>query len=63
MNSSIEGSNPQSELSFEKLKTYKGFENSTEEEAQKQIEIIKKLAKILYCMYMDEQQKNNNQNE
>ena len=38
---------PQSELTYEKLKTYKWFENTTEAEAQKQIEIIKKLAKIL----------------
>lgn len=52
------------ELTYEKLKQYKGFENSTEEEAIKQIEVIKKLAKILYYMYMNEQQKkNNNQNE
>ncbi|MDP1746654.1 MAG: hypothetical protein Q8L90_13845 [Bacteroidota bacterium] len=45
------------DLTYEKLKQYKGFENSTEEEAIKQIEIIKKLAKILYYMYMDEQQR------
>lgn len=51
------------ELTYEKLKKYKGFENSTEEEAIKQIEIIKKLTKILYCMYMNEQQMNNNQSE
>ncbi len=51
------------ELTYEKLKTYKGFENSTEEEAVKQIEAIKTLAKILYYMYMNEQQENNNQNE
>ena len=63
MKSGIEGSNPQSELSFEKLKKYKGFENSTEEEAQKQIEIIKKLAKILYYLYQNEQQMNTNKIE
>lgn len=51
------------ELTYEKLKKYKGFENSTEQEAIKQIEIIKKLAKILYYMYMNEQQMNNNQSE
>jgi hexokinase len=39
------------ELTIEKLKTYKDFE------------IIKKLAKILHCMFMNEQQMNNNQSE
>ena len=58
-----EESNPQSELSFEKLRTYKGFENVTEEEAQIQIEIIRKLARILHYMYMNEQQMNNDKNE
>lgn len=50
-------------LTYEKLKKYKGFENSTEEEAIKQIEIIKKLAKILLYMYKNEQEKSNNKNE
>ncbi len=54
---------PQSELTYEDLKKYEGFENSTEEEAQKQIDIIKKLAKIMYYMYMNEKQINTNQNE
>ena len=50
------------DLTCEKLKQYKGFENITEVEAEQQIEIIKRLAKILYNMYMNEQQ-NNNQNK
>ncbi len=48
------------ELTYEKLKTYKGFENSTEVEAEKQIEAIKRLAKILFYMYIEDEQKNNN---
>lgn len=48
------------ELTYEKLKTYKGFENSTEAEAEKQIDAIKRLAKVLLYMYIDEEQKNNN---
>lgn len=51
---------PQSELTYEKLKTYKGFENVSEEEATKQIGVIKRLAKIMYYMYMEEQKKNMN---
>ncbi len=50
---------PHSELNHQKLKTYKGFENATEEEAEKQILIIKRLAKILYYLYMNEQQTKN----
>ena len=46
------------ELTFEKLKTYSGFENVTEEEAVKEIQIIKKLAKILYYMYLKDQKGN-----
>ncbi|MDP2385676.1 MAG: hypothetical protein Q8M29_04855 [Bacteroidota bacterium] len=45
-------------LTYEKLKQYKGFENITEEEAEEQITIIKKLAKILYYLYVHEEQKN-----
>ena len=48
------------ELTYEKLKTYKGFENVTEAEAVKEIEIIKKLAKILYYMYLKEQKNGDN---
>lgn len=51
------------DLTYEKLKQYKDFENSTEEEAIKQIEIIKRLAKILYCMYLNEQNINNSKSE
>lgn len=51
------------ELTYEKLKTYKGFENITETEAEKEIEIIKKLAKILYYMYLKEQKDSNNKNK
>jgi hypothetical protein len=43
-------------LTYEKLKTYKGFENITEQEAEREIEIIRRLAKILYYIYMNEQQ-------
>ncbi len=38
-------------VTVEKLRTYKGFENVTDEEAEKQIETIKTLAKILFRMY------------
>ena len=51
------------ELTIEKLRAYDGFENSTEAEAIQQIEIVKKLAKILHCMFMNEQQMNNTQSE
>lgn len=51
------------DLTYEKLKQYKGFENSTEAEAMQQIEIIKRLAKILYYMYMNEQKINNSKSE
>lgn len=44
----------QTELTYQKLKTYKGFENITEEESVKQIEGIKKLAKILFHLYETE---------
>lgn len=46
------------ELTYEKLKTYKGFENSTEEEAEKQIYAIKKLAKILFYLYLSDEHNN-----
>ena len=57
----IESSN--NELTIEKLRGYKDFENSTEEEAIQQIEIIKKLARILHHLYMHEEQAKNHQNE
>lgn len=50
------------ELTYEKLKTYKGFENITEAEAEQQIQIIKQLAKLMYCVYIEEQKNSNNEN-
>ncbi|MFY9311544.1 MAG: hypothetical protein WAQ28_21040 [Bacteroidia bacterium] len=46
----------ETELTFEKLKTYSGFENTTEEESIKQIDAIKRLAKVLYYMYLQEEE-------
>ena len=43
--------NSNSELTIEKLRTYKGFENFTEEQAQIAIINIKRLAKILFGIY------------
>lgn len=43
--------NSVSELTIEKLRTYKGFENFTEEQAQIAIVNIKRLAKILFGIY------------
>ncbi len=40
-----------SELTIEKLRTYKGFENFTDEQAQKFITNIKRLTKLLFGMY------------
>ncbi len=40
-----------SELTIEKLRTYKGFENFTEEQAQNFITNIKRLTKLLFGMY------------
>lgn len=51
------------DLTLEKLKQYKGFENSTETEANQQIEIIKRLAKILFYMYINEQKIKNSKSE
>lgn len=49
------------ELTYEQLKKYKGFEDITETQAEKEIENIKRLAKILYYLYINEQQTNNNE--
>src|ERR1700740_1854790 len=49
----------QTELTFETLKQYKGFENVREAEASKQIETIKRLAKVLYYLHINEQNTNN----
>lgn len=48
--------NLQAELTYEKLKEYKGFENVTEAESVKIIEGIKQLAKNLFFLYQNEQQ-------
>lgn len=49
---------PEMELTYEQLKTFKGYENLKEDEAEIHIYTLKKLAKILYCMYLrDEQNK------
>ena len=45
----------QTELNYEKLKTYKGLEDITEEESAKHIESIKKMAKILFYLHQNEQ--------
>ncbi len=45
----------QTELTYETLKLYRGFENTSELEAPKQIEAIKRLAKILYYLHLNEQ--------
>lgn len=42
------------ELTPEKLRTYKGFENSTEEQAEKQIHFIKKMARVIYHLYQED---------
>ncbi|MEO6303250.1 MAG: hypothetical protein ABIP51_08755 [Bacteroidia bacterium] len=47
------------ELTYEKLKQYKGFENITEAEAQKQIQIIMSFAKVLQLLFIHEQQNEN----
>jgi hypothetical protein len=46
------------DLTIVELKKYKGFENSTEEEAEKQIEVIETLARILYYLYVEEEKEN-----
>lgn len=51
------------ELTYEHLKTYKGFENISEAEAEKQIEFIKRMAKAMYFMYIEEQKPKNEDNE
>ena len=45
------------ELSPETLKQYKGFENKTETELLKEIEVIKCLAKILFEQLKNEPKK------
>ena len=48
---------PQTELNYENLRTYTGFETITEEEAAIQIAEIKKMAKILFYLHVNEQNK------
>lgn len=49
---------PEMALTYEKLKTYRGFENLKEEEAEVHIDSIKKLARILYYMYLNDELNN-----
>ena len=48
----------QTELTLVSLKQYKGFENINETEAEKQIDFIKRMAKVIYYMNRDEQKQN-----
>ncbi len=50
------------ELTFETLKQYKGFENTSEADAAKQIDVIKRMAKILHHLYLNEQHIENKKN-
>lgn len=50
--------NSNSELTTEKLRTYKGFENVTDEEAIIHIIAIKKLARVLFGIYLNTKDKN-----
>lgn len=56
MKKNVSVNDVQTELTFEKLKTYKDFENITESEAEKQIKIIKGFAKVLQFLYIHELQ-------
>lgn len=46
--------NNENNLTPEKLRTYKGFENLSDEEVEKNIELIKVFADILYRLYCNE---------
>lgn len=59
---STERSNEKSNLTIDELRKFKGFENSTDEEAKQQIVIIEKLAKILLSLFTVEQN-DKNENE
>lgn len=52
-----------SELNYEHLKKYKGFEDINEADAEKQIEFIKRMAKVMYYMYIEEQKSKKENNE
>lgn len=44
-------------ITYEELKKCEGFENITEAEAEKELETINRIAKMLYYMYMSNQTK------
>lgn len=44
-------------LTKEELQNMKGFENLTENEAEKELETINRIVKILYYLYMNDQEK------
>ncbi|HWY09920.1 MAG TPA: hypothetical protein VN026_01280 [Bacteroidia bacterium] len=46
------------ELTTEKLKTYKGFEDLNEEKAKESIKAIRSLARILFSAYTNENKGN-----
>lgn len=46
----------QTGLTYEELKKCKGFENITQAEAEKELEVINRIAKMMYYMYMSNQQ-------
>ncbi len=46
------------ELTIEKLKTYKGFEHLTDEQAEKELQTINSLIRVLYGIYVEESRKN-----
>ena len=49
------------ELTTEKLRTYKGFESISEEEAAASVDAIRKLAKILFYLYLNEEKRQTKQ--
>ena len=51
------------EVTYAELKTFKGFENLTEAEAEKELIVINKIARIMYFLYVNEHEPNNKQIE
>lgn len=45
------------ELSIEKLRSYNGFENVSDDEAEEHVKLIKTFARILYDIYQQENKK------
>lgn len=43
--------NKREEFTIEKLRTFKGLENLTDEEAQKALQTLKTLARLTYAVY------------